>query len=59
MQSYPVHVHHGRQHVATLTILAPDKRHAIAMAVNSVRVVKSLPVQYALYGTVAETVVAA
>lgn len=53
MSIYHVHVNHGSQHVATVQVLAADRFHAIAEAVSTVRVRKSLPVQYSLLGTIA------
>lgn len=52
MSKYNVVVSHGKRPIAALAVLAADKRHAIALAVNEVRVRKVLPPQYALFGVV-------
>lgn len=52
MQPYPVNVTHGKRHIGQVVVFAPDRRHAIALAVNTLRVRKNIPPQVTLMGVV-------
>lgn len=53
MVQFQVQVNHGSKRVATVRVVASDKRHAVKLAENTVRTYHGIPAQVQLLGTVA------